>query len=84
MPTDACGCLPARKDALLVYEVLSWQYATSVLGLKLVVFFQTRAAVCLLEEMRERGVSPELETYVLIIEGLARQRRPHAGKLFIR
>ena len=29
--------------------------------------------------MRERGVAPSLEVFVLIVEGLALQRRPHAA-----
>jgi hypothetical protein len=33
----------------------------------------------MLDEMRERKISPDLEIYVLIIEGLALQRRPHAA-----
>jgi hypothetical protein len=33
----------------------------------------------MLEEMRERKISADLEIYVLVIEGLALQRRPHAA-----
>ena len=40
---------------------------------------QAGAARQLLEEMRGRGVVPELETYVVVICGLAGQRRPHAA-----
>jgi hypothetical protein len=40
---------------------------------------QAGAALGLLEEMKCRHQQPNLEIYVLIIEGLAFQRRPHAA-----